>query len=95
MGTDFTPGPWGLEEDGGDWFITYDLHLEHGPRRLGVVFDYANEFESANARLIVKAPDMARLIADIEESLTADGTYRLLREACQKMLREIGTQVTA
>lgn len=29
------------------------------------------------------APELLSLVEDIEESLTADGTYRLLREACR------------
>jgi len=37
----------------------------------------------ANARLIAAAPDLLELVEDIEESLTADGTYKLLREACR------------
>ena len=43
-----------------------------------------------DARLIAAAPEMAKLIADIEESLTADNSYRLLREACQAILAKIG-----
>ena len=32
---------------------------------------------------------LLELIADIEESLTADNTYRQLREACQALLAEV------
>lgn len=53
-----TPGPWGYEADDGDWNITYALNLEHGPRRLAKVFDYANEFQEEDARLIAAAPEL-------------------------------------
>jgi hypothetical protein len=53
-----TPGPWSYEQDGGDWSILYDLGAEHGPRRLGKIFDHACEFQEEDARLIAAAPDL-------------------------------------
>ena len=43
-----------------------------------------------DARLIAAAPDMLQLIKDIEESLTADGTYRGLQEACRAIMAKVG-----
>ena len=89
MASDFTPGQWKarsgsvvVEDENG-------IAIEKVARCFG---RFGDPRMAADARLIAKAPEMARLIADIEESLTADGTYRLLREACQKMLREIGSE---
>lgn len=42
--------------------------------------------DCADARLIAAAPELLELIEDIEQSLTADNTYRLLREACRELI---------
>lgn len=95
--TKWTAGPWvSLGSHESEGFDCYWIKAQPSPMLRGFTKDVAavtgpqgGEAE-ANARLIAAAPEMAKLIADIEESLTADGTYRLLREACQQMLAKIG-----
>jgi hypothetical protein len=57
--------------------------------------DYALRVEitgenvAADAQLIAKSPQMLELLKDIEESFTADDSYKLLRDACRKLIAEI------
>lgn len=87
--TKWTAGPWAARKYVGNddnWYV-------RGLNEERVCGQGAGMVSEHDARLIAAAPEMAKLIADIEESLTADGTYRLLREACQQMLAKIGGDV--
>lgn len=37
-------------------------------------------------RIAAAAPELLTLVEDVEQSLTADDTYRLLREACRTLI---------
>jgi hypothetical protein len=94
--TGFTPGPWTFHEPWAGFSKITDAadNLIFGIARGDPEEAQAEDVCEANARLIAKAPDMARLITDIEESFTADDSYALLRDACRKLLSEI-EQVSA
>lgn len=86
-----TPGPWtvDLEDYGIMDNMTPYVVVENGAVAVARVPNryLSNDLPlEANARLIAAAPDMLTLIEDIEQSLTADDTYRLLREACRKVI---------
>lgn len=82
-----TKGPWRVvpygdgdslvicSDEGGEWRICF-MATHGGTASVWRAIQ-------ANARLIAAAPELLSLVEDIEESLTADGTYRLLREACR------------
>jgi len=91
-----TPGPWF-----GPNFNTATAEPSHAitgkfrPRGHKARSDYLLRVEitgdnvAADARLIVKSPQMLELLKDIEESFTADDSYKLLRDACRKLIAEI------
>jgi hypothetical protein len=91
-----TPGPWfGPNFNDATEKATRALTGRFRPPGSKGASDYVLRVEitgdnvAADARLIAKSPQMLEFLKDIEESLTADRTYRLLRDACRKLIEEI------
>jgi hypothetical protein len=93
----FTPGPWRceLDEDSGDWDISYDLALHYGARRLGIVFDYTRDSEDvdgtnrANARLIAAAPELYEALAEALPWLEKRPHTAPLRKRAEAVLAKV------
>lgn len=97
-----TPGDWRVHEDGRYYGIEApnDVSIivwgEGGDDWCGVRGTEPGELDAhANARRIARLPDLeaayieaVELLRDIEESLTADNEYRLLREAARNFLEK-------
>lgn len=111
MTTGFTKGPWNVQSDGQIWCDDHPiveklcsgewgdeaLDITTGTRFLAHHWGTVATGEAkANARLIAASPRMFALLVDIEESLTADDSYSLLRAACRKLIAEVrAEQVSA
>lgn len=90
METKWTKGPWkyGEKSLNRDGFVTSPILAQD--RKIGSVFHIGygdGSEESANAKLIAKAPEMAELLMESKESIGSDW-----RERRDKVLREAGAE---
>lgn len=99
------PLKWGIRSTPGPWFgpnfntstaePTRALTGKFKPRGHKTGSDYSLRVEitgdnvAADARIIAKAPQMLELLKEIEESFTADGSYKMLRDAARKLIAEV------
>jgi hypothetical protein len=96
-----TPGPWfGPNFNTATAEPSRALTGKWKPRGHKSLSDYTLRVEitgdnvAADARLIAKAPQMLELLKEIEESMTADDSYKMLRDAARRLVADI-EQVSA
>lgn len=91
-----TPGPWfGPNFNNAPADATRALTGKFRSRGSKAPNDYILRVEitgdnvAADARLITKSPQLLELLKEIEESFTADDSYKLLRSAARQLIADI------